>query len=101
MPNELPEIKVFSERNIGYMICFAKEYGSFIFATGCCKITGAGLACRYSLWGHPKKYSLELGAGFAFVGFKPEYAGKLNYCCSADAHALTQISRNHGVIFLL
>ena len=41
------------------MICFAKEYGSFIFATGCCKITGAGLACRYSLWAHPKKYLVE------------------------------------------
>jgi len=29
LKNELPEIKGFSERNIGYMIRFAKEYGMF------------------------------------------------------------------------
>ena len=44
---------------------------------------------------------VELGAVFAFVGFTSGYAGKLNYSCSADAHALTQISCNHCVIFLL
>ena len=27
--NELPEIKGFSERNIGYMIRFAREYGTY------------------------------------------------------------------------
>ena len=26
--NELPEVKGFSERNIGYMIRFAREYGT-------------------------------------------------------------------------
>jgi len=36
-----------------------------------------------------------------FRRLKLEYAKKLNYSCSADAHALTQISRNHCVIFLL
>ena len=71
------------------------------FATGCCKINGAGLACRYSLWGHPEKYLVELWPGVAFVGSKPEYAGKLIYSCSVDANELTQIFRNHCVIFLL
>jgi len=57
----------------------------------------AGIPCA----GHPEKYLVELGTVFSFVGFKPEYAGKLNYYCSADANALTQIFRNHFMIFLL
>ena len=65
------------------------------FATGCGKNTGAGLAVRYSLWGHPEKYLVELVAVFAFVGLTSGYAGKLNYSCSADADALTQIFHNH------
>jgi len=49
----------------------------------------AGIPCA----GHPEKYLVELGTVFSFVGFKPEYAGKLNYYCSTDANAPTQISR--------
>ena len=30
LKNEMPELKEFSERNIGYMIRFAREYGSAI-----------------------------------------------------------------------
>ncbi len=80
---------------------FSERIWDINFAAACGKITGAGLACRYSLWGHPEKYLVELGSVFSFVGFKPEYAGKLNYYCSTDANALTQIPRKHCVIFIL
>lgn len=39
--NELPEVKGFSERNIGYMVRFFREYADPPnFATGRCKIAG-------------------------------------------------------------
>jgi hypothetical protein len=36
--NELPEIKGFSERNIGYMIRFAREYGTSILPQSVAKL---------------------------------------------------------------
>ncbi len=47
--NELPEIKGFSERNIGYMIRFAREYGTSILQQAVAKLPESGLACWYSL----------------------------------------------------
>lgn len=32
--NELPELKGFSERNLGYMVRFSREYGPFLLQTG-------------------------------------------------------------------
>ena len=49
--NELPEIKGFSERNIGYMIRFAREYGTSILQQAVAKLPEqALLACIP--WGH-------------------------------------------------
>lgn len=49
--NELPDIKGFSERNIGYMIRFAKEYGASILQQAVAKSSNAELF--YSIpWGH-------------------------------------------------
>jgi predicted nuclease of restriction endonuclease-like (RecB) superfamily len=49
--NELPEIKGFSERNIGYMIRFAKEYRTLILQQAVAKSGNTELF--YSIpWGH-------------------------------------------------
>ena len=43
LKNELPEIKGFSERNIGYMIRFARKYGaSPILQQAVAKLDGMG-----------------------------------------------------------
>ncbi len=49
--NELPEIKSFSERNIGYMICFAKEYGRTILQQAVAKLPDRALPSAIP-WGH-------------------------------------------------
>jgi predicted nuclease of restriction endonuclease-like (RecB) superfamily len=48
--NELPEVKGFSERNIGYMIRFAKEYGNAILQQAVAKL-GEDVFYRIP-WGH-------------------------------------------------
>lgn len=41
--NDLPEVKGFSERNIGYMIRFAREYSSSILQQAVAKIEGSAI----------------------------------------------------------
>jgi predicted nuclease of restriction endonuclease-like (RecB) superfamily len=49
--NELPEIKGFSERNIGYMIRFAREYGTSILQQAVAKLQEQVLLAGIP-WGH-------------------------------------------------
>ena len=49
--NELPDIKGFSERNIGYMIRFAKEYGTSILQQAVAKLPDQALLAGIP-WGH-------------------------------------------------
>ena len=49
--NELPEIKGFSERNIGYMIRFAREYGTSILQQAVAKLPEQALLAGIP-WGH-------------------------------------------------
>ena len=49
--NELPEIKGFSERNIGYMIRFAREYGTSILQQAVAKLPEETLLAGIP-WGH-------------------------------------------------
>lgn len=42
--NELPEVKGFSERNIGYMIRFAREYGEPILQQAAAKLPGKAIS---------------------------------------------------------
>ncbi|MFZ4525801.1 MAG: DUF1016 N-terminal domain-containing protein [Chlorobium sp.] len=49
--NELPEIKGFSERNIGYMIRFAREYGTSILQQPVAKLPEQALLAGIP-WGH-------------------------------------------------
>jgi predicted nuclease of restriction endonuclease-like (RecB) superfamily len=49
--NELPEIKGFSERNIGYMIRFAKEYDTVILQQAVAKLPYQALLAGIP-WGH-------------------------------------------------
>ena len=49
--NELPEIKGFSERNIGYMIRFAREYESAILQQAVAKLTEQPFFIGIP-WGH-------------------------------------------------
>ncbi len=45
------------------MICFAIRIQDINFATGCCKITEAGLACSYSLGSLTMLFSTENSSG--------------------------------------
>ncbi len=47
--NELPEIKGLFGTEHRVYDPFCQRIRGINFATGCCKITGAGFACRYSL----------------------------------------------------
>ena len=49
--NELPEIKGFSERNIGYMIRFAREYGTSILQQAVAKLPDKTMLAGIP-WGH-------------------------------------------------
>ena len=91
--NELPEVKGFSERNIGYMIRFFREYGEPPFLQQVAAklqaeqmpsvivphvVTQLNSAAASILFKLRCFIVIELKKG----DFKPEYAGKMNFYCS-------------------
>ncbi len=98
--NELPKVKGFSERNIGYMIRLAREYGDpAILQQAVAKLQPPEnkdvLKTPQAVGQLPVKdfyidllfYHLKLRCFIVIElkkgDFKPEYAGKMNFYCSA------------------
>jgi predicted nuclease of restriction endonuclease-like (RecB) superfamily len=65
--NELPEIKGFSERNIGYMIRFAREYGTSILQQPVAKLPEQALRAGILFGGIPKTTWLNLAPVFPLL----------------------------------
>ena len=98
--NELPKVKGFSERNIGYMIRFAREYGDpVILQQAVAKLQqpenkdvlkvpqAVGQLPVNDFYIDLLFYHLKLRCFIVIElkkgDFKPEYAGKMNFYCSA------------------
>jgi len=59
--NELPEIKEFSEWNVRYMNCLAKEYGKSVLPQAVAKLTVQALLADIPCGGIPKNIWLNFG----------------------------------------